>query len=1656
MRNNDVDKNASEKLKSRKYRKRWQKIVSAIACVVVFCTVYSLILPAITLEAENTDHYEDRTLYCTLDEHIHTETCQEKELKCSITVDFGHKHNDECYSTVLICDKLLQEAHAHTERCYKTVNELSCQLVESQPHAHTDACYGTESQLTCETAESEGHTHDENCKELNNRLICTKEVADPTHIHTEGDCYQLWGTENLICGQDGAEGHTHSDDCFERIKKYTCTLHVHGEEDGCFKATEVLTCDKEESPGHTHSVENGCYTDVRVIKCGQEETQGHKHFENSECWTQIQQLYCDLIETDLDHSQHEATCYDHSKTELTCGKEESEPSEHQHTDECYEITVLCENKEHTHNGNCYIDIESDDWVWLTGPKAREVLISKANMYIGLLPTSEDFENKLLEFEEAEDWDGYEAYYLEVYHNTLAAYTLYFELTEEEKAEVLDFYKLDEMLYLIYVQAYATSTEYTINMFNVGWSSSTHNDAAIIIGGKKGSTVGNAIGSDAPTAYWSCIVVDSNNIVTDVLKIGDSKSSVAIPYDGYVILRHNLNLDAAIGDRVILSGTLAGYDLSAATVRNYSSSGYGTIAFSDDLKPTDAVKKNYTIPTLETIDMQEKIRVSLYDYSDLINSEWYSNDSHYPTFQNPGGTKVSSSYIELTDVNDFNYGDVITSDTGTTGGVGSAANKINKLSASANRGLNGDEYRVMAPTLINDKPALIDGSTYDLGYLFTHDPSKGVTKMNENNITGLFRMDSETGNYYFDSRQYFAQFNEDTDTFTLYDAAFTPNYLMYPFGNFMPLNKIETTTTKVSEINSQRLKEIAGYSLKLAGQTTGTASTNYNALANNLNAMNNLLVAENPDWAGLDAADYYFAKVAESARPEYYGDETKKAELENKLYNLDYDEESNFFFGMTIDFNFIQPKDGMYKSEHTMGTNLDAMKFNFAGDDDVWVYVDGVLLLDISGIHRHVGGTIDFQTGTVSYYEFEDWDGNVSSTPYLTETFAEIFQRAGYTEAQMEEKFIKNSSGQYTTFKDYTNHTFRMYYMERGSGSSVCSINFNMPVIQNNTVGVLKMVDTTVENASFLGNPWYEFQIFKADVNGNKTNELLVTEGTEFEVFTPYGEFIRTDTVGVNGVFHVKADEIAQFPIAENAGKYFVRELIPENISDQIKFVRVDGMEQTQDTTSGFPALSGFEGFDSNIKDISDGTTIFTYVNQYDVDYFGGLAITKVVQDAPDDYSAEFTFEVLLDGEKLPEGTEYVIKDKDTDEIISNRVIDSTSTVVIGHNQKAEILNIAAGARFSVKEVGNSEYSVTYSGQDILVVGETAVGTIMPTEIGVKDVVTATLDVTNYVSDETVSIPVSKVLNNYDGTERTFRFKLEQVDSTGVPVTGRTNIFYIVDNPSADTAKYLNVSVTAQNGEIAANGTGQFDIPFVFKDLTEKGYTLPTDIYFKITEVNEDNTLVGYDSAEYIVKVPLRIWAGQLNAGSVEITGGSSVVFTNTLLDSMVVSKVVIGDDFGKSFTFTLSVKDGEDIFTGPLGWTKTMIDDGEQRTGTLIAAENVYTFELKNNQTITITGLPVGATYQVTESDYDGYHPSYRISPAETATDFTAGDTVSSTLRWIENGTNITDIVEFENRAGSKLPQTGGIGTTLYTSGGALLAVTSLILGYGNIKRKQK
>lgn len=339
----DALQGAEKYTKAHQRKKRWYRVVTGLACVVVFCTVYALILPAITMEKGA----------CEIPEHTHSEACYTQvtsatrtEPVCTIESLNLHQHDDTCYDSEgnLTCGYADFVVHQHDSACYDENGNLWCPLPEIETHEHTGSCYAVS-----ETDAPEVHTHTDDCYTVERgELICT-ESTKPAHVHTD-DCYTETSalvceedhehtescyetTRELTCGDTEEPVHQHTDQCYEQIKTLICELPTEPAEEA-EPAEPELICEEKEIILHTHEPyespeDPGCYDDDGNLICGKIQVLEHQHtdacFETVEEPADTEALTCTLPE-DEKHT-HTALCY--GTWELTCDMEE-----HTHTEAC--------------------------------------------------------------------------------------------------------------------------------------------------------------------------------------------------------------------------------------------------------------------------------------------------------------------------------------------------------------------------------------------------------------------------------------------------------------------------------------------------------------------------------------------------------------------------------------------------------------------------------------------------------------------------------------------------------------------------------------------------------------------------------------------------------------------------------------------------------------------------------------------------------------------------------------------------------------------------------------------------------------------------------------------------------------------------------------------------------------------------------------------------------------------------------------------------------------------------------------------------------------------------------------------------------------------------------------------------------------------------
>lgn len=170
---------------------------------------------------------------------------------------------------------------------------------------------------------------------------------------------------------------------------------------------------------------------------------------------------------------------------------------------------------------------------------------------------------------------------------------------------------------------------------------------------------------------------------------------------------------------------------------------------------------------------------------------------------------------------------------------------------------------------------------------------------------------------------------------------------------------------------------------------------------------------------------------------------------------------NYGFGAKLQFDFTLTEDGkVVVGKDTSGRNIEVpIKFFFSGDDDVWVYIDGKLMLDVGGAHGKASGLLEFgANNTVTPYVSSNKNTDQNDT--MVYGSGETTKTVNYNG----QPITFNKKGTTKTLENQSTHTLTMYYMERGMWESNMALAFNFP--DHNELQVEKQVDVSDVNPLF--------------------------------------------------------------------------------------------------------------------------------------------------------------------------------------------------------------------------------------------------------------------------------------------------------------------------------------------------------------------------------------------------------------------------------------------------------------------------------------------------------------------------------------------------------------------------------------------------------------
>ncbi len=380
---------------------------------------------------------------------------------------------------------------------------------------------------------------------------------------------------------------------------------------------------------------------------------------------------------------------------------------------------------------------------------------------------------------------------------------------------------------------------------------------------------------------------------------------------------------------------------------------------------------------------------------------------------------------------------------------------------------------------------------------------------------------------------------------------------------------------------------------------------------------------------IDSGNYNL--YGENSNTQLANDNVRKGE---RLYTSQ--DATDYYFGMYMDVNFTQPEDGIATHTSSSGkTTSNPMIYEFNGDDDLWVYIDDVLVLDIGGVHDAHSGYINFANGKV-HVEYIKADGTAQDT-----TIKEMFRLAGKFPdgSEWDDAKVDNYFDGYT-FRDFSVHNMKMFYMERGAGASNLHMRFNLQTVPEGTIEVTKdLTNTDKENYA---NVEFAFQVYAQGIAGvdNQGNETYSEDKDDYVLLNSSSEGI-TATKGkaslafkndvqigdetYDSVFYLKPGETAQFSGLQKNRKYYVKE------------IGVNPGEYDQVIINGTEIISvGDDGETSKIQDITSTDEevrkrpSITFQNSCTAANRRELQITKHMKEGQTTRDT-FTFNVWLEG-----------------------------------------------------------------------------------------------------------------------------------------------------------------------------------------------------------------------------------------------------------------------------------------------------------------------------------------------------------------------------------------------------------------------------------------
>lgn len=1222
------------------------------------------------------------------------------EPKCGME---EHTHSDSCYTNVLVCGREESEGHTHTDACYQTVSELICGQEESEEHTHSEACYQTVSELICGQEESAGHTHTEACYEK--QLVCGKEE----HTHSEA-CYidttadvedasiwnaqyadtkwkDAWG-EDLVIAAKKQIGYKESTDNYTVAadgshKGYTRYGQFAGDVYADWDAVFVNFC------MHYAGLEK-----TGLFPKETETAKWHEKFAKGNAGQNAAYL------TD-------AKDYEPQIGDILFFQKEKEETDDQmgiissYDKEKNEIKVIEGNSDNAVKENKYAADDKHITAYLKISEL-ETAYKSGEIKTGQEETGEQPEG---ETEEADSGKR-------VMTAEGADYTVTVSFTEEAgipEDAVLDVRELEKDSEEYLAHYYQTMETLSVNELQ----SARFFDITFLVNGEE-------IEPTAPVEISiKCEDVKDADVVHFAKEGTEVLDAVNNGADNSISFTQNSFSVTALAERATGEGTY--YEkTSISNVDELNEKSFLIVRQRDDSddaccfgNSVSSDRLNGTAVTIQDKNIISLTNAALWTFKKVSGS----NNQYYLKNEEGECLRIDENEIKVGS-QDKKAKLIVTVDSSGRIKIGRGDYYIrqngNNNNFNSTRGSNDGDwltlYSPKAETELVDPFHQVPTVTSDAFQI------KMVDYITENNgykpFSGAGWREGNDENSGRNIKQGILSSklkDNGYPTFTgLYD---TPNSGT-DFGGIF--NSGTTTDVKQSLFQLDEQGYYHYDSMENSARLVGNDFIVYEELTTPKNDGGTIYGVGN----FLPYDNFYQKNISGSGNQHTNNNELYKGQLYLP------DGSAHYHFGMELTTNFYQMRNG-YNNENPM-------IYEFSGDDDMWVYIDGVLVLDLGGCHDRRGGSINFATGEV---RTETTAGNYTIT-YLDE----IFAKAGVDTTNWK----KVEGSDHKIFPDYSKHSFKMWYLERGAGASNLKVKFNLPVVAPGEVTIEKDLSNTDKEK--YANVKFGFQVFLQpwegkDTDGNdifadtdldkyrplcqelkdlkKTDATVYkvkADGTEEKLDLPILVEQKLDDVGdgfinnctTEAVFYLKPGEKLVIRGLKQNRKYYVREV--GAVSDEYDKVTVNNTTVEVDGKGNDTVQIGTGSDDKKyIQSVEDKVAdrpYITYTNNCSAQNRRELRITKKMAEGqsladPDD---TFTFKVWLEGQDgtlIPYSGEYYITDSSSNETgpltTENGEI---SEIKIGNT--VAICSILSGTDFLVEEILTPEQSQAYGIPEIAV------------------------------------------------------------------------------------------------------------------------------------------------------------------------------------------------------------------------------------------------------------------------------------------------------------------------------------------------------------------